>query len=405
MAQKTQAIQTRLGVTVNAKSLTVLEKNAKFEPIIGKPGDGASPSLALIDEFHEHPDDTLLDCMVTGMGAREQPLAAIFTTAGDNISGPCYAMQSDVQKMLEGSLSRDDLFGIVYTIDDDDDCFTEASLRKANPNYGVSVFPEFLLAQQCEALQTARKQGIFKTKHLNVWVTARSGFFNLQRWNDCTDSTLRIEDFANDNCIMGLDLASVNDIAAVILLFRRIVAGVEHYYAFGRYYLPSERVEMPENRHYQGWAADGTLVTTDGAMIDYGVIKADILKLCFEHPQVQEIAFDARYAYLLMQELHDATGITPVTIPQKTEFMSPAMKLLDGLILSGRIHHNGDPALTWMLSNVVAKEDANENVYPRKERDENKIDGVTALLNALARASVLPMAYPTVYESSGVFFL
>jgi phage terminase large subunit-like protein len=41
--------------------------------------------------------------------------------------------------------------------------------------------------------------------------------------------------------------------------------------------------------------------------------------------------------------------------------------------------------MTWMISNVVAKTDAKDNVYPRKERDENKIDGVIALIMALSR--------------------
>ena len=42
--------------------------------------------------------------------------------------------------------------------------------------------------------------------------------------------------------------------------------------------------------------------------------------------------------------------------------------------------------MTWMISNTVAKADAKDNVYPRKERDENKIDGVVALIMALGRA-------------------
>jgi phage terminase large subunit-like protein len=39
-----------------------------------------------------------------------------------------------------------------------------------------------------------------------------------------------------------------------------------------------------------------------------------------------------------------------------------------------------------MMSNVVAHMDVKDNIYPRKERPENKIDGVVALIMALGRA-------------------
>jgi len=61
------------------------------------------------------------------------------------------------------------------------------------------------------------------------------------------------------------------------------------------------------------------------------------------------------------------------------------MKTMEGLIRSRKIAHDGDPVFLWMLSNTVAKEDAKDNVFPRKDRPENKIDGVIAHIGALAR--------------------
>ncbi|MBF4386409.1 terminase large subunit domain-containing protein, partial [Vibrio anguillarum] len=94
---------------------------ARFEPIIGNPGDGASPSCALIDEYHEHESDNLYATMLTGMGARKQPLMVIITTAGANIEGPCYDKRREVIEMLEGIVESDELFGWIWTIDEDDD--------------------------------------------------------------------------------------------------------------------------------------------------------------------------------------------------------------------------------------------------------------------------------------------
>ena len=50
-----------------------------------------------------------------------------------------------------------------------------------------------------------------------------------------------------------------------------------------------------------------------------------------------------------------------------------------------RLIDDGNEMMDWMIANVVSKEDANEQHFPRKEKPEFKIDGVTALLNALTR--------------------
>jgi phage terminase large subunit-like protein len=184
MVERTQALQKAFGITVNAKSLTILSNGSKFEPLIGKPGDGASPSCAIVDEYHEHPDDTLYDTMKTGMGARENPLLLVITTAGSDRSGPCYSLEKDVEKVLEGTLQNDRLFGIMYGIDQKDDWKSEAALIKANPNYGVSVFSDFLLDAQRDAINNARKQNVFKTKHLDEWVNAGIPGFNMAKWDD-----------------------------------------------------------------------------------------------------------------------------------------------------------------------------------------------------------------------------
>ena len=68
--------------------------------------------------------------------------------------------------------------------------------------------------------------------------------------------------------------------------------------------------------------------------------------------------------------------------------MSDPMKSLGALVLDHRICHDGNPVLTWMMGNVVAKVDAKDNIFPRKERYEEKIDGVVALIMGLGNAIV-----------------
>jgi phage terminase large subunit-like protein len=379
MATRAEGFIEATGAEVNASNINILENGSRFEPIIGNPGDGQSPSCAIIDEYHEHKDDKVLDTMETGMGAREQPLLLVITTAGDNIAGPCYQMQIDAQKALEGVIESEQTFALIYTVDKGDDWASIEALKKANPNFGVSVSEEFLLARLQDAKNNARKQSVYKTKHLNIWVGSRDAFFNIERWNESADNTLKIEDFYGKKAYIAMDLASKVDIAAVEIL----IDNDGELVRFGKYYLPEAALEATASDHYAGWAKDGWLTITDGEIIDFSEIEADILDLCGKF-QVDQLAYDPFQATMLATRLM-AEGVPIIEIGATVKNFSEPMKQLDGLVRSRQITHNGDPVMTWMMSNVVAKVDAKDNVFPRKEKDEYKIDGPVALIMALNR--------------------
>jgi len=380
MAEREKEFQTYFGVTVMKSNLHILANGSKFEPIIGKPGDGASPSCAIIDEYHEHADDSMFDTMETGMAAREQPLTLVITTAGDNIGGPCYSLQQDLQHILEGTVENDAFWGIVYTIDEEVDWTTEEALRMANPNYGVSCDPDRLKLKQTEAIRNSRKQGEFKTKHLNIWIGARQAYFNTQAWLKCARAEMHMENFRGCRLMTGLDLASTRDIAAVVHLFE-LHNGT--YAVMPRLYLPESAIENGVNEHYSGWATDGWLTITDGNMIDYKAIEADIVDI-HKRFGITELAFDPAYAQRTVQEFMNA-GIPCIEVrPTVLNFSAP-MKHLDGLILSNKIEHDANPCMSWMISNVVSRSDQKDNVYPAKLRPEAKIDGPVALIMAMNR--------------------
>lgn len=385
-----------------------------FEPVIGDPGDGSSPHCAIVDEYHEHDGPELFDTMATGMGAREQPLIFVITTAGSNIAGPCKDLHDDVVKVLEGSVEDDELFGIIYTIDEGDegDDWTDPNvLAKANPNIGVSVKADYLASQQRRAIRNPRYANIFKTKHLNIWVNSSAAFFNLEHWKQAEDTTLKIGNFTEVPAWFSLDLASKLDVCSFVQLFARWEDdGQLHYYCFSRHYLPEETIFDPDQKNaklYQRWVntkwdnSDGSaLKQTDGAEVDFGEVGDEVLTLS-ENFMVREVPHDPWNSAQLAQQLNDE-GLTAVKIPQTTTHLSPGMKEIESALKAGRFHHDGNPVLTWMMSNVVAKEDANENVFPRKDKKDQKIDGAVALIMAVYRAMLDEGERPSVYEDEDV---
>lgn len=412
MAKRTADFREFYGVTVNASNIHILLNGSRFEPLIGNPGDGASPSCAIIDEYHEHATDDQVDTMETGMGAREQPLLLIITTAGDNLAGPCYAQRQDAQRVLQGVFKNEEIFALIFTVDDDlaKKWDSEKALRQANPNYDVSVKGDFLKARQRDAKNSARKQGIFKTKHLNIWVQARNAYFNVARWQEC-ERKIKIEDFRRQPCRAGIDLASKVDVAAFQALFKLDdcdCAAAEmlrkqkfEWATFGKYWLPELTIEEPDNEHYRGWRDEPNswLQQTDGEMIDYVAIRDDVIDFS-NNFQLEELAFDPAQAMMMMAELGEE-GISTVEVRPLVLNFSEPMKTVEAEIRSRLIAHDGNPLFTWMLSNTVAKEDAKDNVYPRKDRVENKIDGVVALLMAKARFESGETSR-SVYEDRGI---
>lgn len=386
MARSTPRFCANYGVAVNASNLSVLDTNSKFEPVIGKPGDGASPSCAIVDEYHEHKTPELYDTMQTGMGARSQPLLLVITTAGSDISGPCYLHQAELQKVLEGVIENDQRFGVIFGIDEGDDWTDETVLIKANPNFGISVDADYLRTQQRDALTDPRKQNVFKTKHLNVWVAAASPWLNLYHLQQAGDTSLTIEDFRGEECIIGLDLASKQDIASKVRIFRRVIDDEDHYYAISTNYVPASAVDKPENAHYQAWVHAGHLRSTPGNMIDLSQIEEEIFSDA-DIIVVREVAKDPWGGQQLGANLANQ-GIEVVDIPQQVRYLSEPMKMLQALVDAGRFHHDGNPCYVWQMSNVEVAPDRNENIFPRKLRANNKIDAAIATIVAMSRAIV-----------------
>ncbi|WP_285131455.1 terminase large subunit [Leclercia adecarboxylata] len=393
MCKRTPALCDAFGVEVNASNMNRPEDGARLEPLIGNPGDGASPSCAIVDEYHEHDTDALYTTMLTGMGARRQPLMWAITTAGYNIEGPCYDKRREVIEMLNGTVPNDELFGVIYTVDEGDDWTDPAVMRKANPNMGVSVYSDFLLSQQKRAMNNARQANVFKTKHLNIWVSARAAYFNLVSWRNCEGETLTLEQFEGQPCYLAFDLARKLDMNSMVRIFTRDIDGKRHYYCIApKFWVPYDTVYSTDTDHqrtaerFQKWVNSGHLEVTEGAEIDYRVILEEAKAANRQNP-VEESAIDPHGATNLSHHLADE-GLSPITIVQNYTNMSDPMKELEAAIEAGRFHHDGHPILTWCISNVVGKHlPGNDDVVrPIKEHSENKIDGATALIMDIGRA-------------------
>ncbi|EQB4460388.1 terminase large subunit [Enterobacter hormaechei] len=394
MADRLPSLRSKFNISVWVDSLTRPD-GSLFAPIAGKPGDGDSPHCAIIDEYHEHDTDHMYEAMTLGMGARSQPLTLIITTAGTSLESPCYDKDKQVKEMLNGHVPNDRLFGLIYELDEGDDWTDPTNFIKANPNLDVSISYDDLLAEMEVAKQVPRKVNAFKTKRLNIWVSGKAAFYNMTQWHAAADKSLRYEDFAGEDYYLGLDLAQRLDLNAGVGVFVREIEGKKHYYCIRpKFWVPEDTVRSTDPKiaktadRYVKFVEMGALEATDGAEADYREILASIIDLQkIDKVRVSEIPIDPSGATALSHELQDH-GFEPISIRQDYTNMSPPMKELEAALAGGRFHHDGNPVLSWCISNVIGKNvpGSDDIVRPTKGDKQSKIDGATALFMAIGRA-------------------
>ena len=402
MARGNKDLQRYYGLTPLNNSMVIIGTNSKFLPKSADAGtlDGLNTHLGIIDELHAHKTRKVYDVVNSSTSKRSQSLIFTITTAGYILDGICMERRRTVGHVLDGSVIDEALFGIIYTIDEDDDWQSEIALRKANPNWNISVNPKQIMSELISAKLNTSAQKEYLTKHLDVWVNSDHQWLKMEHYRQCIDSSLKESDFYGEYAIYGLDLASKLDISALIRLHWKEIDGVIHYYVFPYFYLPADAVHSSDNSQYEGWAKDEYIQTTDGPITDLNALQEWIAEDVKQY-SVLSVAYDPMQATQMSQNLL-GDGVPMVELAQNLKNMSEPMKQVQALIYTGRLHIADNPVMHWMASNVVCHTDAKENIYPRKEKVQNKIDGMVALIMAINQAIQLDIEhqYISVNDSS-----
>jgi len=396
--------------TYKQHSTIVLEGTATVIRLMGKDSkteDGMNPHFILVDEYHAHPDHGMLHVMESAVGARKQPLTYIITTAGFDRSSVCYQEEHLlVEHILERSLEPvpEHIFGIIYTLDEGDDWTDRSVWVKANPNLGVSVYPEALEKAAVEALSTPTKLNDTLTKNFNVWTQAVTRWIPDEKWMDCAGE-IDEESLKGRPCYLGLDLSATVDITAYCLCFSPIAEG-EKYRLLWRFFMPEEGLLERERRDrvpYLAWRDQGLIIATPGDVIDYDAVKQELDK-DLKRYVVQEISFDPWHAQEISNH-YTAAGLSTVEVRQTYNGMAGYTATFEKKVLAGEVLHDGNPVMRWMLACTEVKSDRQDNIMPMKPRRDasgKRIDGVVAAIMALGRAVSVRESARSVYEERGV---
>ncbi len=395
MARKNSSFLKHTGVKVLAHTIVHSKSGSQVRALASEHSglDGLNDILAILDELHAMKRDTF-EVIYSGMSKRSDSLTLCITTAGQDVHSVGHSQSAYAKKVSLGFVDEQ-FFAAVYCLDDGDDWEDESVWIKPNPNLGVSVDVNSLRAKIMKALETPADIPNIKIKHMNMWISEAQAFYSLEAWDKCYDPNLKIEDFYAKPCRTGLDLASHIDITSHAILMRD-KDGI--YSIWDKSYLPEETIRMSKNVLYDDCVARGFLISTPGAAINYDFIRNEAEELA-KKIRIVACLYDAWNATETAQKL--SNKIEMIKISMNVANLSEPMKKLDALMRAGKIRHNGSPLLRWCLGNVVAKEDHNGNVFPRKSHTKLKIDPIIAILMSLA-GWLQTEEIESVYEVRGI---
>lgn len=361
-----------------------------------KTGDGLNPQCGIIDEYHAHDTSEIYDVIDSGMGARAQPILAIITTAGFDLENPCYRVEYDlVSKILNPDIpiNLENYFAMVNELDKDDegniidDIKDPAVWEKANPIIcSYSEGRDYLKKKLEEAIEAPEKMKNFLTKHVNVWINQREhGYMMMDKWSLCKAAPVPLNGL---RCYIGLDLSAKLDLTSVSFEFP-----VENKYIVRSHsFLPMDTLNAKmktDKVPYGMWIDQGWITAISGTVIDYKVILNYILEQVKTYDlDVAEICLDPWGAAQISSDLIDE-DFTVVEIIQGIKTLSEPTKHFREMAYSKRIEHDGNPVLTWAISNAVAEMvDRNQNIILSKKKSKQRIDPIASLINAHVRAMV-----------------
>lgn len=388
MVRELQAISEDAAQTLKPQQYII--KNTKTGGYItritaeAKKNDGAGVVFGVVDEYHAHPNDTVVGVISTSQGTNRQPILKIVTTAGFNKEGPDYAYRKYCYSVLDGAVKNERLFIGIFELDEDDDYHDPTTWLKPNPMYGITPTAEYMETTYNEAVDLGGEKLVeFLTKNLNQYTDSATNWISDDRYTSLANYR-PLEELRGLDCYLGVDLASITDLTAVTAYFPK-QNGLNKAYYNTMYFCPETKFEKVrvDGVVYQDFLKDGWVKKTDGNVIDKQQI-LDYITYIAQFANIKMIGYDPYKAVEIVVDLSNS-GFETGQVRQGALSMSPAIDHWETQMLNNEIEHDGSPVTRWQMGNVEMKRDDNNNrrIVKASGKVEKKVDGPVSVVNAI----------------------
>lgn len=415
-------LMVHLDVIPSTKTIRAIENGSTYRALSAEAGTkyGLNPTMVIYDELSQARDTKLYDALATSMGAREEPLFIIISTQS---ADPQHILSQLIDAGLRGG--DPSTYCRLYTVPEsneigtDDDLTNEKKWRLANPALGDFRELEEMRIAAREVSWLPGRESTFRNLYLNQRVHADSPLISVQQWAGCRVDRPILN--KGESIYLGLDLSRTTDLTALVAVSAQNGDRVTSWF-----WKPKETIDRDERRDrvpYRVWVNQGFLESVPGNSIDYDWVARRIEVLSSEY-RILGIAFDRADIEFFLAALDRcgiesyrerktqepqilARGIRMVDWGQGFYGMPPAIKALETAVLNHTLTHDGNPVLTWNMSNALVVTDEADNRKFDKKSAGFRIDGAVALAMAigLKARDMAGLPQPSVYASRGLLVL
>jgi phage terminase large subunit-like protein len=342
--------------------------------------DGYSPSMALLDEIHSYPDDSLLGVIKSGILARKNPQVIMISTAGFDKDSFCYDLVETCKNILKGDVVDDSMFCLLYCLDDNDDWTDQSIWIKANPNIDEVIALEDLLIEFNQAKTMPSTLTNFLVKNLNIYTNQEKEWIEDEVLKERFDYDLDIDRFIGADCYVGIDLSSTRDLTSFVYDF--YIAEEDRHYIFPFFFMANN----PNKKIRKGgidltrWCREGNIIECKTKTVDYDLLFEHFLKMT-EKFNVLCVGYDSYNSALIIPRI-EGLGIEVKAFPQTATAFNFPLKYMEKQIYDDRITFT-NPVLLWNFRNIVMYEDGNENIKILKNKSKDSVDGCVSAAEAL----------------------
>lgn len=383
----TPAFASRTQKRGRKSDMYIAETNSTIKKIAfaERRADGYNPQLTIADEMASWPAERGLkqfEVMVSGTGARKQPLTFAISSGGYENEGIYDELFKRGTSFLLGNSREERLLPILYTIDDPRKWNDINEIRKALPGLGVSVSTDFILNEIAVAEGSLSKRSEFLTKYCDLKQSSSMAWLPEQAVLNACGEHLELEDFRNSYAICGIDLSRTVDLSAAVVVIQKD----GELYVFAKFFLPGEKISEAtarDNLPYQAYIERGLLQPSGDNFIDYHDCYEWLVELVEKYEILPlMVGYDRYSAQYLVKELEQYGFHTDDCFQGFN--MTPAIRTTEGMLKDGKIHIGDNDLLKIHLLDSAIKVDGDsERCRLIKLRQRSHIDGTAAILDAM----------------------
>lgn len=380
-------------IAVHRENMSCEQTQSFFRPVSREAGslEGHNVHLALIDEVHVHKSADVCDTMQDGTKGRPNACVIEITNTGSGKHNVCYDHHRYSENILDGMIENDAWFAFVCGLDKEDEWTDPQVWPKANPSLDSvarlegqpgTISAAFLAEQIKKAEGMPARQRRIKRLNFCIWDDAGpERAIDVDVWK-ANGAPVDVDELVGRDCWGGLDLAAVNDLTALVLLFPREDRFVD---VLPFFWLPQEGLAEKERRDkfpYRQWVDEGYLEVTPGNTIDDWYVARRIADLAARF-NIVTIGYDKWGMAKFLGAIRAADIDLPESlfreVGQHFASMGPCIKAFEKRLGDRRYRHGMHPVLTINAAYAVTVPDGMDNKKWMKNKAEHRIDGIVAM--------------------------